>query len=84
MKKHYAEITQSFPSHIAIHSSYYIQYTHTSFMLWSTYSIVGIRMTYTIVFLLHIKNGISPDFVVWSPLVQFLWSLFLVHFMWSS
>ena len=30
------------------------------------------------------KRGISPVFVVWSPLVQFLWSLFLVHFMWSS
>lgn len=30
MKKHYAEITQNFPTRIATHSSYYIQYTHTT------------------------------------------------------
>lgn len=57
MKKHYAKITQSFLSHIVMYSPYHIQYVPYPFMLWSTYSIVGIRMTYTIVFLLHIKTG---------------------------
>ncbi len=55
MKKHYAVITQNFPTRITTHSSYYIQYTHTPFMLWSTYSVVGI-MIYTIMFLFIYKK----------------------------